>query len=366
MRRISKKRGVFYALVQLLRRVSEEDLYTFYVNFAYMINAGISIQKALDTISSKVENKKLKEAVNGVTKRVNAGESLSKSLTYYPRIFPKLFHRMVNSGEVSGKLPTILIKYVEFFQAQMDLRLTIEGILFYPFILLFISVSAIIFMSLYVIPPFRQVYYAMDMKLPLPTIIVFNSAIFIREFGLIVLVVIVFICIGSLMYRNTKRGQQVFDRLKLRIPVLGSLQHKVAIARFSRTLGTLLASEVPILEALDSTKEVLDNNILTEVVNDVYRVVEKGGNMSDALKISGQFPLDTIQMISAGEESGDLFDMLIKVADFYDIIVEHTVKKLTVILEPLFLFIMAMVVLLIMSAVLLPMFIHASLAILGG
>ena len=339
-----------------LTRINAEDMIVFNIQLSNMINAGISILTSLDMLSRQLENRKLKEAVENVKRGVEGGDSFSEAAARYPRVFSKLFINMVRAGEASGKLDTVLSRYAEFFEHQVNLERQIKGALFYPVILLAAGIAVTLFVVTYIIPQFAEIFLSVGIKLPLATIILYKAGLGIKQFWYLIILFVFISWFGIKYYRSTKAGKLRIDRAKLNLPILGSLYRKVSISRFSRTLGTLVESGVPILQSLDITKEVVENEVLAKAIADARSSVEKGQRIAEPLRVSEEFPLDAVQMISVGEESGNLDGMLNKISDFYDKATEYTIKKLTTLLEPLFLVIMGGLVGFIMASMLLPMF----------
>ncbi|UCD54782.1 MAG: type II secretion system F family protein [Candidatus Omnitrophota bacterium] len=344
------------SLFDRLRPINAEDMIMFNVQLANMLNAGISILDSLGALARQLENKKLKEAIGGITRSIEGGDNFSQALARYPLIFPKLFVNMVKAGEASGKLDNILLRYAEYFERQSDLKQKVKAALFYPTVLLFAGLTVTLFIVTFIIPQFAQVFIKSNVPLPIPTLILFKVGVAIKKFWYVGVLLVISAWIGIKNYINTERGRLVFDRFKLKVLVLGPLHRKAAISGFARTFGTLSASGVPILESLDITKDVVGNEVLSRVIASARKAVEKGQNLSEPLKISEEFPPDVIQMISVGEESGSLDRMLNKIADFYDMSVGYAIKKLTTILEPLFLVVMGCMVGFIMASMLLPIF----------
>ena len=339
-----------------LKPISTEDMILFYIQFSNMLSAGIPILSCLDTLSKQIENKKLKDAVGNIARSVEGGTSLSEALSVFPRIFPALFVNMAKAGEVSGKLDTVLKRYAEYFEHQEDLKQKIRGALFYPLILLIAGLAVTLFIVTYIIPQFAEIFIESGIKLPVPTLILYMVGTGIKKYWYAILAVAILLCIGFRLYSKTKMGRLHLDRLRLNFPILGAMHRKASISSFGRTLGTLVSSGVPILESLDITRGVLGNEVLSRVVANAGNAVREGEKMSEPLRISGEFPLDAVHMISVGEETGDLDGMLDKVSDFYDMALGYIIKKLTTVLEPLFLLIMGSLVGFIMASMLLPMF----------
>jgi type IV pilus assembly protein PilC len=348
--------GMRVSVFEKLTHVSSGDMLMFYIQMSNMINAGVSILMCLDTISKQAENRKLKEAIESITRQVEAGSSLSESFAAQPHIFTKLFVSMIKAGEASGNLDTVLMRYATFFESQEDLREKVRGALFYPMILLGAGITVMIFIVTFVIPKFADIYMRAGITLPAVTMIVYNIGFAIKHYWY--LLIGFFIAVLSVLgfYFRTERGTLILDSLKLRIPIIGAVYRKVCVSRFARTLATLVGSGVPILASLDITMEVVDNEVLARALANARKSVERGERISDPLRISKEFPPDVVQMITVGEETGSLDGMLNKVADFYDMTINYAVKRLTTIIEPIFLVIMGIMVGTILASMLLPMF----------
>lgn len=342
--------------LEKFKGINTEDMIVFNVQLSNMINAGIPILASLKTLSGQIENKRLKEAVGSALRSVEAGDNFSGALAKQPAIFPKLFINMVKAGEASGKLDNVLSKYAQFVEHQADLRQKVKGALFYPAILLLAGAAVTLLIVTFIIPQFAQIFLKAGIKLPLITRILYAFGTAFKHFWYVVILFVIFIWLGVRHYARTPRGRFKIDRLKLKLPIIGPLYRKSAISRFSRTLGTLVGSGVPILQSLDITKEVMENEVLAGVIGSVRTAVEGGQAIAGPLGISEEFPPDCVQMISVGEETGNLDGMLNKISDFYDRSLGYTIKKLTTVLEPLLLAIMGVLVGAIMASLLLPIF----------
>ena len=339
-----------------LKRIKSDDMLMFYIQLSNMINAGITILMSLSTLGRQVENKALRETIEGVVRQIEGGSTLSDALTGHGKVFPKLFVNMIKAGEASGSLDTVLMRYAKFYENQEDIKEKVKGALFYPMILFSFGTAVMLFIVTFVIPQFAQIYIRAGVQLPIPTLIVYKAGFMIKNYWYWLFALLIALYALAKLYSRTERGALFIDNLKLNLPIIGPLYRKVAIARFTRTLSTLLSSGVPILTSLDITKEVAGNKILENIIANVRRYVEKGEKLAEPLKVSGEFPPDVIQMISVGEESGGLDAMLEKIADFYDMTVSYAIKKLTTIIEPLFLMVMGVMVGVIMASMLLPIF----------
>jgi type IV pilus assembly protein PilC len=321
-----------------------------------MISAGITILMSLSTLAKQLESRKLRAAVGDVSRQIESGSSLSQAFASQSAIFHRIFVNMIKAGEASGHLDTVLMRYAAFFESQEDLKEKIKGALFYPIMLFSFGLAVVLFIVTFVIPQFAEIYMKAGIRLPIPTLIVYNMGLAIKSGWYIIIAILAALIIGINYYAKTEGGAFLFDRMKLVVPVTGPLYRRVAISRFARTLSTLLGSGVPILESLDITREVVGNRVLAGAIGNIRGYVEKGEKMSKPMKVSGEFPADVVQMVSVGEETGDIDQMLNKIADFYDMMVNYAVKKLTTIIEPVFLAIMGLMVGTIMASMLMPIF----------
>lgn len=336
--------------------ISVTDMVMFNIQLSNMISAGISVLGSLEILKNQIENTKLKEIVHSLIRNIDAGESFSQALSKHPSVFSTLFINMIKAGEVSGQLDTVLARFAEFYERQVKLAQKVKGALFYPVILLFTGVLVTLFLVTSVIPQFAVIFSNIGIELPQSTMILYKTGVAIKSYWhLIILSVTGFVLLVK-FYVKTDGGKRYFDKFKLRVPLAGTIYRKAAVSRFARTLGTLIESGVPILESLAITKNVLENVILAEVIDNVYHSVEEGKRIAESLKDGKEFPSDLIQMISIGEESGNLGAVLNKVADFYDTYVERTIMKLTAVIEPVFLVILGTLVGFIMISILTPMF----------
>jgi type IV pilus assembly protein PilC len=344
------------SIFERVRGVSTQDMVMFNIQLSNMINSGISIIACLATLSRQLENKKLKDAVESVSRSVEAGEGLSQSFSRHPRIFPRLFVNMVKAGEASGKLGTVLRRYAEFIEHQADLQQKVRGALFYPAILLLAGIAVILFIVTTVIPQFGAIFLKVGIRLPLPTLILYQAGMAIKHYWFVFIILLAALITAVKFFAAAESGRLQIDKMKLRFPLFGPLFRKAAVSRFCRTLSTLISSGVPILQSLDIVKEVVANEVLARIIVGVRGSVERGQSISEPMKISEEFPADVVQMISTGEETGTLSEMLNKVSDFYDLSLDYTIKKLTTIIEPVLLVVMGAMVGFIMASLLLPIF----------
>ncbi|MDP3791430.1 MAG: type II secretion system F family protein [Candidatus Omnitrophota bacterium] len=344
------------SILDRFKRAKSDDMLMFYIQFSNMINSGLTILMSLSTLSKQIDNKALRDSVGEVGRQIEGGSTLSEALAAHPNIFSRLFINMVKAGEASGTLDAVLMRYAMFFEHQEDIKEKVKSALFYPVILLTFGIIVVLFIVTFVIPQFAQIYMKAGVRLPIPTLVVYKFGLFIKHYWYAGFAIAIAAILLMKLYSRTSRGAILIDTMKLRLPIVGPLYKKVAISRFARTLGTLLGAGVPILQSLDITREVVENKILEQVVSDARHYVEKGEHLAEPLKVSNEFPTDVVQMISVGEESGNLDGMLNKIADFYDMTVNYAIKKLTTVIEPIFLLILGCMVGVIMASMLMPIF----------
>lgn len=337
-------------------RIRQQDLVVFYFQLASLIEAGLPLLAVLKAIETQIENRKLRTIIGDLQRNIAGGTSFSGSLNYYPGAFSRLFVNMVKSGEESGKLNKVLRRYAIFSESQMELKDKIKGALFYPALLFAASISVILFIVTYIIPQFVDLFTKAGIKLPFVTRLLHTFGLSIKSYWYIIIPVLAVLLWGISRYRLTQKGRFQLDRLLLSMPYFGSLARKIYISRLCRTLATLLSAGVPILLSLDIAKEVIGNAVIADEITRLRQSVEHGQKIADSLKVSGEFPSDTVQMIAVGEEGGNLDEMLNKISDLYDMSCGYAIKKLTVIIEPLFLTVMAGIIAMIMASVLIPIF----------
>ena len=343
-------------IISGFRRIKPEDMIFFNIQLSNMLDAGLPLLTCLRTISIQMENKSLKKVIEDVTLKVETGTSFSGALQGHSRHFSKLTISMVRAGEASGNLALVLKRLADFGERELDLRNRVSSALFYPAILSFAATTVIVFIVTFIIPKFAEIFSRAGIPLPPVTTILNATGLAIKNYWYLFILGIIVFLLGARLYVNTREGRLQFDGFKLRIPVTGPLIRKVAISRFARTLATLSASGVPILESLEIMEGTIGNEVLARVITTLREAVRGGSRIAEPLKISEEFPPDTVQMIAAGEETGNLDGMLNKVADLYDSAVTYSIKRLTALLEPIFLVVMGCVVAVIMASILVPMF----------
>ena len=328
----------------LPKRVGIKSLLTFTDELSTLVSAGLPIDRSLDILGTLTENERLRETVKDILKRIEGGSSLAEALGYYPRIFPKLYINMVKAGESGGFLEVVLSRLTQYLASTKEIKDQIVSVMIYPLILALVSGVSITILVTFVIPRFAKVFSDMGQAIPLPTQIVLSFSQFVKGYWWVVLGMIALIYYGLRMYKKDEERRWKWDRYKLRWVAVGDLIKKVEVARFARTLGTLLQSGVSILPALNLVKEISQNEAISRSIAHVHDQLREGKGMSRSLEETGVFPPLAVHMIGVGEETGRLDEMLVKVADTYDENVRTAVKRVVSLLEPLILLVMGGVV----------------------
>jgi type IV pilus assembly protein PilC len=338
------------------KRVKARDLVIFTRQFSTMINAGLPLVQALDILARQTENVMLKKAVGDVVYDVEAGNTLADALKQHPKIFTALYTNMVSAGESGGLLDTILMRLAHFLEKSEQLQRKVKGAMIYPGVVLSVALLAIAILLLFVIPVFETVFASFNQTLPLPTRIVIGLSNLLESYWWVILIAM---GIGGFLFKRwigTRNGRLQFDRILLRLPILGSLVRKSAIARFTRTLGTMLSSGVTILDGLEITARTAGNRVIHDAVMQSRTAIAGGKSIAEPLKESEVFPPMVTQMIHVGEETGDLDGMLSKIADFYDDEVDIAVENLIKVLEPVLIVVLGTIVGGMIVAMYLPIF----------
>jgi len=312
-----------------------KELVAFSRQFATMIDAGLSVLKCLDILQRQTKDPVLREALGSVRKDVHGGASLTEALTKHPRVFSKLYINMVRAAEMGGILDQVLDRLSTFLEKELEMRNKVRAAMMYPSVVMVFAIGVMGVMMWWVLPQFQRIFEDMGItKLPASTAFMLGFAAATKKFWYLVLGGIAGLIAGTYMYGRTETGALHLDRLKLRVPIFGDIILKVAISRFARTFGTLVAAGVPVLRALEITSDTAGNRAVAQVIEQACTSVKEGEKISDPMQSSTIFPLMVTQMISVGEETGRLDQMLIKVSDFYESEVDSTLKGLASLLEP--------------------------------
>lgn len=343
------------SLKGILGRVRMEDLAVTTRQLSTLVGASIPLVDALSALFEQTDSPAMKKTIAQVRDSVNEGLSFADALARHKRVFPDLYVNMVRSGEASGALDVVLLRLAEFLEGQHRLRSKVVAALLYPAVLLLISLAVLMYLLTAVVPKVVGMFESMNQVLPLPTRLLIAISSFLSATWWIVIIAVVAAVVLVSRWKRTDRGALRFDEFKMNVPIYGPIFRKVSVARFARTLGTLLASGVPIIESLRIVKTVVLNRIMEMAIEDSIAEVMDGSSLAAPLKRSGVFPPILVHMISVGEKSGSLEEMLTKAADSYEGDLETTIAGLTSILEPVMIVIMGGIVGFVVISILMPM-----------
>jgi type IV pilus assembly protein PilC len=337
-------------------RVKLSDLAIFARQFSTMLDAGVSLIRCLDVLQAQTNNARLRKILMDLSARVESGESLSRSMARHPKAFSQLIIGLIRAGEVGGVLEESLQRIAGFLEKDVELRRKIRSALTYPVIVLLAAIGIVIFLVSWLVPQFASLFKELGIKeMPAPTQFLIDLSALFTQRWYVVIIAVVAILIAYKLFVSTRVGRRVADRVKLRVPVFGPLHHKIVMARFSRTMGTLLASGVPILQAMETVAGVVGNSVVSDAVIESRARIREGEKIADPLQRSKMFPPMVVHMVSVGEESGSLDHMLNKIADFYENEVEMTIASLTAAIEPVMIVLLGFIVGFIVISMFLPM-----------
>lgn len=326
------------------KKVSTRDLSVFCRQFSSILKAGVSVINALEMLAEQTENKQLQAAIKDVQSNVEKGENLSNSMRQHVNIFTPLLVSMIAAGESSGSLETAIERMAIQFEKDAKLKGLVKKAMMYPIVLCFVAVGVVAVMLIYVIPSFMSMFDDLGTQLPLATRIVIGMSDFLQNEWYILLAVIAAVVFGWKTWAKTESGRYKIDQFKLKLPVFGKLIQKTACARFARTLSTLLQAGMPMMNAIETTADTMSNVLFKNALLKTKSGVGLGLAMSGQLRATGIFPSMVVHMASIGEETGNMEEMLLNVANYYDEEVEITTQQATALMEPLIILVMALVV----------------------
>ncbi|MGQ0570472.1 MAG: type II secretion system F family protein [Armatimonadota bacterium] len=352
------ERADVFQFLQGLLGIGLKDLAIFSRQFSTMVNSGLSLVRTLNILEQQTSNRRLKQIIALVRVDVEAGRPLSDAMGRYPKAFSSLYVNMVKAGETGGVLDEVLDRVATYLEKEQALRAKIKSAMVYPILLTVAALGGLFFMTIVILPQFETLFKELGAggTLPLPTQIAIAVSLAIRRFWWVGLIVFAALLYVLRRYLATPGGRQRYDRFKLRMPIVGELNRKIVVARFTRTLGTLIASGVPIMQALEVVSKAIDNTVIGTAIDAVRASIREGQTIAIPLQFSGVFPPMVVQMAKVGEETGALEQMLEKVADFYDVEVETTVASLTSMLEPILIIFMGVIVGAMVISLYLPIF----------
>lgn len=330
-----KEKGKEFALPFLgQQKVAAKELAIFFRQFSVMIDAGLPLVQCLEILASNQENIAFQKILSGVRAKVEGGATLANGMREYPKVFDQLIVNMIEAGETGGILDTILQRLAGYVEKAVKLKAAVKSALIYPVAVVSIAGVVIGLLLWKVVPIFANMFASMDVTLPTPTRIVIGLSTFIGTFGWVFIVLGVGLFFGFKSIYASEGGRFAIDSIMLKLPIFGTLLRKIAVARFTRTLGTLITSGVPLLESMDITARTSGNAVVERAIQNVRKAVEEGRTLADPLKESDVFPNMVTQMIAVGEQTGAMDAMLQKIADFYEQEVDNAVKDMLTLLEP--------------------------------
>lgn len=344
------------SLGRLFERVSPQELAVMTRQLSTLVSAGLPLVDCLSALIDQVDSERLRSMLTQTRERVNEGSSLADALAEHPKVFTDLYFNMVRAGEASGALDVVLLRLADYTESSARLRSKLRSALTYPTIMLLLGSTILFFLLSYVVPKITRIFTESKHVLPLPTRVLMAVSGALATWWPLLVLIAAAAAFGLRTYVRTPSGRYRYDRWRLRVPVFGKLQQKIAVARFSRTLSTLLQSGIGLLPALDIVKNIVDNQVLFDATEAARDAIREGQSIAPPLKKSGIFPPLMIHMIAVGERSGRLEEMLFKTAETYESEVDSTIAALTTLLEPAMIVFMGGLVTFIVLSILLPIF----------
>ena len=338
-------------------KVKSKVMTAFTRQLATLIDAGLPLLRGLDVLRKGEKDPTLRRVITKIAETVEGGSTFSEALAQHPKIFNRLFVNMVRAGEAGGVLDVTLSRLSDFQEKAQKIKGKVLSAMVYPSVVIFVATSILIFLMIAIVPKFQEIFRDLLAGAPLPplTQFVIDVSNLIQHQAILVVCVVVATVVCVKMFGKTKKGRYVLDNIKLHMPVFGPLLQKVGIARFTRTLGTLIASGVPILQALNIVREASDNAVIADAVSRVHDAVKEGERIVQPMQATKVFPAMVVSMVEVGEETGALPDMLMKIADVYDDEVDNAVAALTSMLEPIMIVFLAVIVGTIVIAMFMPL-----------
>ena len=337
-------------------RVNPDQLVIFSRQLATMVDSGIPISPALDVLVDQMDDRGFRQILKKIRDEIEAGSSLSEAVGKHPKAFSEFFTNMIRAGESSGRLDEILDRVALYLEKVTVLQRKVKASLFYPAFVTLLAIGITTFLIVVIVPKFKEIFTSLGGQLPKPTQILLSFSEFLGKYFLVVVVGLIAMSVGLRVYSNTAPGRLMFDRAVLRMPIIGKLLQKVFIARFARTLATLVKSGVPILTSLEIVAKTAGNKVVERAVMAARSSIKEGENIADPLALSRVFPAMVTRMIAVGEKTGELEKMLTKIADFYESEVDASITALTSLIEPMVIGVLGVVIGGIVIALFMPIF----------
>ncbi|MFN3650683.1 MAG: type II secretion system F family protein [Armatimonadota bacterium] len=335
-------------------RVSASDLALFTRQLASLFNAGLNMARSLDTLIDHAENPTLRTTLEQVRQSVSGGSALWEAMAEHPRVFSELYVSLVQAGEASGQLGKVLERLADSLEKAEEYRSRIRSALAYPMLLITAGAGAVIFILVFLVPRFARIFGSLNRELPTPTKVLLATQAFVSEYGILMLVLGIGAFAALKAWERTEQGGLTMDTIRMKIPILGSIIHKDAVSRFCRTMSTLVEGGVPILSSFEVAERAVGNRVLRKAIEEVRNAVRGGEALADPLKRTGVFPSLVTNMIAVGEETGNLDEMLNRVADTYDAEIGNKMRQLVSLVEPMVILIMGAIIGTIVLSMLIP------------
>lgn len=342
--------------LKINKKVKLKDLSIFCRQFYTMLNAGVPILTCLDILSGQIENAKLKEATKGIQEEVEKGGVLSDAMKNHLDVFPELLVSLVASGEASGNLDAIMLRMATHYEKENKINNKVKSAMIYPMVLSFVAIGAVVFILTYVMPTFMGIFEESGTTLPWSTKLLLGLSTGIKNNWFMIMVILLLIITGTNIYLKTDQGILISSKLKLKIPVIKKLNEMIIVSRFTRTLSTLIASGLPLIDSIEIVAGVAGNKIAEQALMKIKDKVMRGESLYSSMKESEVFPPMLYSMVKIGEDTGSLDDILNKTADFYDEELENTIQTSVALIEPLLILVMGLVIGFIVISIMLPMF----------
>ncbi len=340
---------------KFLNRVSQEELIVFTRQLSTLQRAGVAILVSLDSISEQVNNPYFKKIIEGITNDIESGKSFSDALSKFPSIFSNIYINMIRSGEAAGMLDDVLDKLANLLEYEQDIKMKVKQAIRYPMLVMITLSIAFPVLVLFVVPKFSALFARFNTELPLPTRILIGLHFLLSHYWYLIILAIAILVIAFRKFIHTPSGRYAWDSVKLKAPVFGQLLSKITLSRFSRMTSLLSSSGIPILNTLEIVKGSVGNMVIADSINNIIEGIGQGKGIAEPMKLSGLFPGIVVQMVKIGEETGRMNELLLNVADYYDSQVDYTVKNLTVLIEPILIFVLGIMVLIMALGIFMPM-----------
>jgi len=340
---------------KFLSRVSQEELIVFTRQLATLQRAGVAILVSLSSISEQVNNPYFKKIIKGITNDIESGKSFSDALSKFPSIFSNIYINMIRSGEAAGMLDDVLDKLANLLEYEQDIKMKVKQAIRYPMLVMITLSIAFPVLVLFIIPKFSALFARFNTELPLPTRILIGLHFVLSHYWYLIILAIVVAVVAFRKFIHTPSGRYAWDSVKLKAPVFGQLLSKISLSRFSRMTALLSSSGIPILNTLEIVKGSVGNMIIADSIDNIIEGISQGKGIAEPMKLSGLFPGIVVQMVKIGEETGRMNELLLNVSDYYDSQVDYTVKNLTVLIEPILIFVLGIMVLTMALGIFMPM-----------